>query len=215
MSPFDIILLTLTGNVVLLGVLGFLAKSLISQFLAKDIERFKSSLIQASSSATEELKHQLNLTAHEHGVRFARLHEKQAHVIETIYAKLLDFEDASAVFSLVSENMPADLIEPALRRAENTRSDISQYIRHHEIHLPSALSEQLAAMLNKISELLSNCSHNVISRRWSPEDPSALFPEAEEAWSQVNSYLEHESPAVRRSLEGEFRKLLGTEAKDA
>lgn len=214
MSALEIVLLALGGNALLLVVLGFLAKSLMSQLLAKDLERFKASLSQASCSAMEELKHQLNLTAHEHSVRFSRLHDRQAQVVEEVYARLLNLEDASAVFSLVSDNMPADLVEPALRKAEAAQTDLRLHLRRHEIYLPSSLSGILAAMLSQVDGLLDNCGRNVMSRKWSPGDPEALFPEAAEAWSRVNSYLEDEAPLIRESLKVEFRKLLGTEAID-
>ena len=51
MTPWQSILLALGGNAALLLVLGFLARSLGSQLLAKDLEKFKAQLASASSEA--------------------------------------------------------------------------------------------------------------------------------------------------------------------
>ena len=66
MSPTDAFLLAFGGNAVLVAALAFLAKSLISQWLARDIKRFETNLRQSSDTAAEALKHRLSLVAHEH-----------------------------------------------------------------------------------------------------------------------------------------------------
>src|SRR5438105_5650877 len=78
MTPLETVLITVGGNALLLAVLGYLAKSLLSQLLAKDLKHFETRLTQASAVAAEELQHRLSLVSHEHHVRFTRLHDKQA-----------------------------------------------------------------------------------------------------------------------------------------
>jgi hypothetical protein len=68
------LLTTLLTSTVLLGIVGWLIRSLFGHLLSKDIEKFKARLEVASI---------------EHQIRFTRLHEKQANVIAEIYAKLL------------------------------------------------------------------------------------------------------------------------------
>jgi len=209
MTPLEAVIVAFGGNLVLLAVLGFLARSLLSQLLAKDLKHFETKLSQASAVAAEELKHHLSLVAHEHNVRFSRLHEKQAQVLENIYAKLLDFEDASSAMALADNDTPEHLLEFSLRRAEDAGRELAQYIRRHEIFLPAEVSQQLQALQDRVTSLLSTCSFNLVSKMLANDGKPELFPETREAWAEVHLYLEHEAPDVRRTLEADFRKRLG------
>lgn len=214
MTTVEFVLLALGGNALLIAVLGYLAKALMSQFLTKDVERFKTSLSQASTTAAEELKHRLSLTAHEHNVRFTRLHEKQAQVLEEIYAKLLTFEDASAALAYASSDTMAELMEPALRAAEDAGKALERHIRSHQIYLPEATSDNLAAMLEQIFALLAECSFSLSARRLDREGASLVTvtpTQARDAWAHVHDYLIRQAPNIRRSVEIEFRRLLGTD----
>jgi hypothetical protein len=211
MTAFEYVIVAFGGNAVLLAILAYLAKTLISQYLTKDLEGFKTSLSQASSNAADEMKHRLSLTAHEHNVRFTRLHEKQAQVLEEIHSKLLDFEDASAALTLASESTPDELKESALRRAEDAGRQLDQYIRRNEIYIPVATSDNLAQLMKQIFTLLGNCSFSLLATKLMNSGSPVQLPEAKEAWSQVNDYLALQAPAVRKSVEIEFRKMLGTE----
>ena len=212
MSPVEFVLLALGGNALLIAVLGYLAKALMSQFLTKDVERFKTSLSQAPTAAAEELKHRLSLIAHEHNVRFTRLHEKQAQVLEEIYANLLTFEDASAALAYASSDSTADFMEPTLRAAEDAGKALERHIRRHQIYLPVATSDNLAAMLEQIFTLLADCSFSLLAKKLDQQVESVAAPlQTREAWARVHDYLVRQAPNVRRSVEIEFRRLLGTD----
>ena len=213
MTTTEAVLFAFGGTTGLLCILGYLARSLLSQLLAKDLKKFELQLTQASAAAAEELKHRLTLVAHEHHVRFTRLHEKQAQVLEEIYAKLLEFEDASAAMSLADNNTPEQLVEFPLRMAEDAGRELAQYIRKNEIYLPSELSVQLHEIMNRINSLLGDCSFNLLSKMLANDGQAEIFPEAKESWASVHSYLEDKAPEVRKALESDFRKRLGTEAK--
>jgi hypothetical protein len=209
MSPWETILLAFGGNAILLAILGWLARSLLSQFLAKDLHNFESDLSLRTELATAELKQRLGMAAHEHNVRFTKLHERQSQVVEKIYDLILDFEDASAALALGSNDIARDLLSSALNRAEDARRSLSEYIRRHEIFIPEETSIQLQALLKRVNDLLSSCSHNLLDRMLADLGNDEYFPDDKEAWSAVHRYLENEAPLVRKSLEQEFRKHLG------
>lgn len=76
MDPWQAVLIAFGGNAALLAVLGWLARSLGAQFLAKDLEARKAELSAAAATTSERFKHELALVAHEHQVRFSKLHEQ-------------------------------------------------------------------------------------------------------------------------------------------
>jgi hypothetical protein len=200
MNPWETALLVFGGNAALLLVLGVLARSLLSQYLAKDLKQHETELTQRTILATEELKHRLAVSAHEHQVRFSKLHERQAQVFEDLYVRVIEFEDASISMSLTSNTTPENLLEFALRRAEDSLKELAQYVRRHEIFLPEDTSRRLHSLLDQVRD-----------KKLSGNGIGDYFPEHKEAWSVVHKYLEHEAPAVRKSLESEFRKRLGAE----
>jgi hypothetical protein len=89
-SIWEQLLFLFGGNAMLLAVLGYLFKSLLSQLLTKDIEKFKSQLKADADVSIERLKSTLQMTALEHQVRFSKLHEKRALVVADLY----DFDPA-------------------------------------------------------------------------------------------------------------------------
>lgn len=103
MDAWQSILLAVGGNAALLLALAWLARSFGSQLLAKDLEKFKVSLSAASSEASERLKHELQMVAHEHQVRFSKLHERRAEVIANLYSLLVEAQWAGQSFVAVIE----------------------------------------------------------------------------------------------------------------
>src|SRR5882762_456564 len=103
MDPWQSVLLAFGGNAALLLLLGWLARSLGSQLLAKDLEKFKSDLATTSSSAAEQLKHELAVAALEHNVKFSKLHERRAEVVAEAYGLLVEAHWASQSFVSLME----------------------------------------------------------------------------------------------------------------
>lgn len=70
------------------AVAAFLAKSLLKQFLARELERFKADLKAAHDRSLEVLRTELRVAASEREVRFSRWHEKQLDALSEVYAQL-------------------------------------------------------------------------------------------------------------------------------
>lgn len=81
---------TVGSNVGVLGVVAWLIRAAISQSLVLQTEKFKMKLKAEADIEIERLKSALQMTAVEHQVRFANLHEKRAEVIAEIYVRALD-----------------------------------------------------------------------------------------------------------------------------
>ena len=90
MDIWTSVLLAIGGSAGILVVLGFLARSVIRAWLAKDLEKFKVELKSTSDTAIERLKADLQRAAFEHQVRFSKLHEKRAEVIAQLYKYLAE-----------------------------------------------------------------------------------------------------------------------------
>lgn len=86
MTPSEIITFIISsigGSAVLFGVVAWLARSLIKNFIDRDLEKFKSNLEKMS---------------YEHQVRFSKLHEIRAETIAKLYSLLYDYQWAVCAF---------------------------------------------------------------------------------------------------------------------
>jgi hypothetical protein len=118
MDPWQSILLAFGGNVVLLLVLAWLARSLGSQLLAKDIEKFKADLEAASIATTERLRHELQLAAVEHQNRFVL--GASSHMANVAFDKHVEFceeyvkEAQEALYTIFREGATKDALNHAM-----------------------------------------------------------------------------------------------------
>src|SRR5690349_9505757 len=84
------------GTVALVAAAAWLTRTIVSQFLARDIEKFKHQL----GLEAQEFRVELERQSVEHGVRFRRIDEKVADALSEMYERLHRLH--SAVASLVS-----------------------------------------------------------------------------------------------------------------
>ncbi len=117
-------LVALGGNAALLAVLAWLSKSLLSQFLTKDLDKFKGALEAEYATAAEKMKHDFVLLAAEHEVRFAKLHEKRAEVIAETHRLIREIDRTVIYLSLflledMDESPRRDAVEEVKEAAGN------------------------------------------------------------------------------------------------
>ncbi len=205
MDAWQSIVLAVGGNAALLAVLAWLARSFGSQLLAKDLETFKASLSAASSEASERLKHQLQLVAHEHQVRFTKLHERRAEVIERLYALLVEAQWAGQSFVSVIEWAGEPPKEQKYTTAMNKFAEFFREFDKNRIFLPEAVCKQLDEFLRGMRERVVHFGVYVDTNQHAPEH---IIKEKREAWMRASEYFNTELPATRKALETELRAML-------
>jgi len=225
MSAFQEVLLACGGNATLLVVLAFLTRSLVQTWLAKDIKKFEFQLQNAATSqlellkfelksqgdvSIEQLKSRLQQAATEHLVRFSKLHEKRAHVIEHVYQRLVELEKGYGKFVLVDGYEPdSSKQQDARNKINETMYDVALFIEKHRIYLPADVCASLKAFLDIMW-------HNAINVGvyGSVADPNPqTLQERHKAFKDAYGALQKEIPEARANLEHEFRKLLGEDSQ--
>lgn len=206
MDAWQSILLALGGNAALLLVLAWLARSFGSQLLAKDLEKFKSSLTAASCEATERLKHELQLVAHEHQVRFSRLHERRAEVIANLYVLLVEAQWAGQSFVSIIEYEGEPSKEEKYATAMGKFGEFFRTFDKSRIYLPEEVCAQLDQFL---AEMRKRVVHfGVYLQAADAHGAENLLKERFEAWVDAADYFDKELPAARKTLEGALRGML-------
>jgi len=207
MEIWQTILIAFGGPVVLFTVLGFLAKSLLSQWMVRNAKQFESDLNAKSDATIEHLKSELQLKAVEHQVRFSRLHEKRASVIAELYGHLVEAIWGAESFLSPVEWTGEPNKEEKHRIAMNKLADVYRYFDKHKIYLPPELCASL-------DELIQHVRSHVIKFGVYVEYPVSDFhkeiiKEKREAWASGWDAINTQVPLARQKLEDEFRALLG------
>jgi hypothetical protein len=198
---------TLTSGAVVLAPAAWLTKTLLSDHLVRQAEAFKIKLRADFATANERLKNSLQMVALEHQVRFSKLHEKRAQVIEKVYQRLVELEKGYGRFVLV------DGFETDTQKQQDARIKINVkmyntalFIEKHRIYLPAEVCTSLKAFLDIMwHHAISVVLYGSISN----PNPQTLT-ERQQAFRDAYEALRNEIPAARAALENEFRKLLGS-----
>jgi hypothetical protein len=210
MTPWETLLLAFGGNAVLLIVLAWLARSLFSQLMAKDLERFTSDLAGTSVTAAERLKHDLHLVAQEHQLVLSRLHEKRAQVIAEAYGLLVEAHwAAQELVSLVDwagEPSKKEKYGIAMAKA----AEFYRFFDRNRIYLPVEACGSIDALVQAMRTKV--IAFGVYLRR---EESSMLDETLEkkyQAWQEAAEYFASEIPKARAALEQELRAIIGVKS---
>ncbi|WP_031358492.1 hypothetical protein [Caballeronia sordidicola] len=207
MSVWQTILLAVGGNAALLAVLGWLAKSLVEKLLAKDLERFKASLSSETQSAMERLKHELQLTAVEHQVRFSNLHEKRAQVVAELYGLLVEAYWATSGFVSPMEWVGEPDKKQKYVTAMNATADFFRFFEKNRIYLPEAVCKQLEEFVRNMRS--KAIGFGVYVRYEDANLPAHTLEQKHKAWQDGWDFFEQQVPPARAALEDELREVLG------
>ena len=208
MNTWQTIILAVTGNTLVLGVLGWLFKSLIGKLLAQDLERFKASLASETATAVECLKHELQIVAVEHQIRFSKLHEKRAEVIAELYGLLVKLHRATSSFVHPIEFKGEPTKREKYEIAWKTMGEFNQFLDEHRIYLPESICKQLEKFEMDVRSQAIGFGVYIGGREIEADLQPDVFSQKLKAWTTANEYMQTQVPIARAALEQELRNIL-------
>jgi len=207
MSPLEIIIASVGGSAALFAIMGWLAKSLLSQFLTKDIENHKAKLKYESEIELTKFRNEIEKTAFEHQIRFSKLHEKRAEVLASLYKLLVE-----SIWLTRSLASPAEWVgEPSKNEkyadAMNKLGEFFRFFDQHRIYIPENLCPLIDDFIDKLRS--PSIELGVYFRIERPNERT--LKEKQEAWDRAWDSAKNDVPKTRQELEREFRTILGGE----
>ncbi len=203
---FQQILIALGGSAVLLGVVAFLVRSIIKHFLSKDIEAYKS-----------ELRLQTEKSIVEHTSKFRNVYTKQAEIIAQLYKLSIPLRGqlngiASTLDDKRRRNLPIQLSEEECMRLVDPTMTIWNYFHENRLYLPSALADDVNALLIKAVAIAlkgafchinvdSTAIHYDLEQSLAGKDAEALLSNVPDLIAQFNEQI--------KNMEAEFRETVG------
>jgi hypothetical protein len=194
------ILASTTITTIVLAIIGFVAKSIFTQFMSRDIERVKSS----HEVELEKFKASLQQSALEHQVRYQSLHIKRAEVIAELYKLLV--RAVQDVNSLASPFQGAG--EPPQEEKQRTASQsgraLNDFFEQNRIYFKPESCNRIANFIWKLYKAIIDFTP-VLNDLANPHFPQKRV----EKWGKVWKELTEELPPIKTEIEQEFREILG------
>ncbi len=187
----------LGGFAVLVGALAWLTKSIITHFLDRDVEKYKSRLASESARELEHFKNELQLAAKEHEVRFSKLHEKRAEIITDLHAQLHEAHLSVRVLELRIKDGDNDVtLEQAAKTAYEMCSNALAFFSKNRLYLSKELSDLIHRTLSTMDIASSSYPY-----------AGDIRTRGLELWNQQSQQIS----LIMSRLEQEFRVMLGSE----
>jgi hypothetical protein len=187
----------LGGFAIIVSAVAWVVKSVVTHFLDRDVEEYKSQLATESAREIENLKTQLQLTAKEHEVRFSKLHEKRAEIIADLYSKLSRAHRESNILMFRIEQKEDEAsLKTAADFAYKASISASGFFEGNQLYLSKELSDSIRRILSTMQ--LTSLSF--------PYDGD-IRTRGLDIWKEQSQKIS----AIMSKLEKEFRLMLGSE----
>lgn len=174
----------------------------------EDIDEITSK-IQAVKSrhrkAIESLRSELRRTAVEHEVRFSRLHQRRAEVIERLYKLLV-----VALWDTETAASPLEWVDnPGKRQqgidAQNSIARFFRFFDKNRLFLPESLCQVIEAFTSELRKPLIHFDTLLSIEHPNARSLEKLHDLQAEMWDAIRADV----PKQRAAMEEEFRRLLG------
>ncbi len=199
------IIASIGGSAVLLLAISWLAKSIISHLLTKDVETYKAKLQTESQREMNQLKSSLERIAFEHQVRFSRLHEKRAEIIDVLYSKIDDvhkvISDFVRHYSIIDDSSK----DQKINDMRKTFDDFQEFFDKRKIYFDVNICEKIISF----KEELSHACSTLISLHKDKGVIDLQDGAEHHEWLKAMSSIDKEVSEVKRVLEASFREILG------
>jgi hypothetical protein len=193
----------LGGSAILVGCAGWLATKIIENRLASDIESYKTRLKMESDSEIENLKSRLQIAAKEREIAISWLHQKRANAIETLYAAMVELQEAvRIVLDIFSPRNAADIRKYSQAAVDKIRQTYGAYLKA-KIFLSPKTCEKIEAVLGGIEDPI--IMYNLYLKNYEDHELHSLRDVKEHAWEELQKVV----PDALKELEIDFRNVLG------
>ncbi len=199
------------GEALALAAVGWLVKVLVSEWLKRATENFKTKLETNATIEIEHLKNSLQMVAAERQIRFSNLQEKRADVIADLYARLVivSWQSSHFVHGPGFGQQPQQTEE--YNNAAAKLRDFMEFLETHRIYLPGAVCDSLDKYVGKLNKAV------LAIGLWGAKSSYDKGLSAAEFKGTIEPALrsfQEDIPSLRSVLEMEFRRIHGVEISE-
>jgi hypothetical protein len=194
------VLASSTITAIILAVLGFIARSIFTQFLSRDIEQFKSK----RETELERFKSDLQKSAFEHQIRYQSLHGMRAEVIAELYTLLVQAEHNAVSLANPFQGAGEPPLVEKSKQAYQSGKALYDYFEKNRIYFEKESCERISNFIQGLYHSLIDFNF-VLDELEHPHDAKERTKEWVKVWEKLTKEL---SP-IKIEIEQEFREILG------
>lgn len=210
------VLLSVSASTIVVGVVGYLGRHAVSQYLLKDLEKYRSKLAREVeeqrhefTKELEKFKRELDVVLSERQARFSLMHQKRAEVITKLYGLIAPAEKAlrrmAAPMRWGSASEDENNKQREAERAEAAKAceALQDFFDQNRIFL----GEQSAALCDELLTHVRDGYHEfVFSQKPYSGTDRADHKQWMAAWKKITEHL----PPAKKALEQDLRRALGS-----
>ena len=205
MSTVEFVISFLGGSAILLTAVSWLVKSLLTHWLAKDVEEYKSKIQFESQTELTRVKASIEKRAFEHQIIFSRLHDRRAKVIEDVYTTI------SNLYRAMKEFVKTSITDTEKRKTklEGLWDAVDKFRDTYEpkkIFFNTSLCQKIEELNDTMSAPVSKIVVHLEMYEQNP-DITPVF----NAWKDAEKQIAEIVDGIMNELEDEFRKILGVQ----
>lgn len=204
MSVIEFVFSFIGGSAFLLGAVAWIIKSLVSQFLAKDLDNYKAQIQFNNQIELTKIKSEIEKISFEHQIVFSRLHEKRAEILADLYASIVELYELSTLFVRYAIFEEKDSRKDKLKELRNA------VIKFRNIYEPNMIffTETVCAKIKKLDKELSAPVSKLVHHLEIYEQNDDIGP-VRQAWEDGQAQIEQIVFEIKNEIEMEFRNILG------
>jgi hypothetical protein len=200
-------LLTLGGTAVAVAAVAWLARSIITHWLSKDVEVYKTRLQAESAVALERIRSELQILAARRNIEYSRIHEKRLEIIAELVSKISAFHERVSAYVSEVEWGGAPSKEERRKLTAEAFADFNKYFIPRRFFLPKPTVQKVEAFRAGLYKTSVDFMFYVEY----PREHKTDLNKDVDVWTQASDYTLKEAPKLIADLEDEFRNILGIE----
>lgn len=227
---WEIIIKTLGGTTIFVAAAAWLSRSLISQFINKDLEHFKSNLKNENDKEIEKLRNELRTEADKKSFLFTSLHSRRSEIIAELYEHLYDMQGLIEIlmFEYRHREIREDIDrkyhrdnreewklesgidtldtreEERIEKIRQSTNNLFNFYKKHRIYFTKAICLEIDSFLSLTSFMESNYENIALK---DTNGNLLVNPIVKETWDKAHNVI----PQILHSLEIQFREILGVQ----
>ncbi len=190
----------------MLAILGWLAKSFVSQLLAKDMTLFKESLKSESELAVRKLQYDIQKSVIEYELKLAKLHEKRADVIAETYGLLIQCHRDVLVLVFPPDYGERSSLDENYKIAMNSINVFFEFFGKKRIYLPEELCSRIDKFVMEVRE------NAIVNYQYIKQSEKSHLEEhkykIDKGVSETRKFLDENSKIMMAELENDLRKMM-------
>lgn len=173
------------------GLIIWIAKKIINHSFSIDLEKFKADL---------------KIEAAKDRIRYEKMHNKRAEVIERLYKKIVRAYRALHSYMHIFQRTGDSTEKEKGEKAAKAANDFTDYFEENRIFIEESLAKRIDDLSKKFKEAWNNFD---LSRylRESKNSSSDYVKKWEEAFNGIDQ----DANRIKKTIERKFRKIIGIE----